>query len=108
MSRQARRKYVMGGVQIGEDFVSAKVAKKGIIDFIRDTVGPRRNPKTGKPMKPDLIWAIDVMKRTIPSDVLKGEKRAEFERAMDTLFDIRDKLSQTETKLGMFWKTEDE
>jgi hypothetical protein len=107
MSHQARRECVMEGVKIGEDFVSAKVAKDGVIDFIRQTVGPRENPRTGRPMKPDLIFAIDVIKRTIPVNVLKGEKRAEFERAINTLFDMRDKMSQMETTLGIFWQVED-
>ncbi len=65
----------MGGVKMGDDFVSAKVAKEGVIDFIRQTVGPRENPRTGKPMKPDLIFAVDVIKRTIPVNVLKGAKQ---------------------------------
>jgi len=91
------------GVNIGDDFVKSETARQEVIDFIRRTVGPRKNPKTGKPMKPDLLFAISVIKRTIPKNVLKGEKRAEFERALDTLFDIRDEMSQMETIIGMFW-----
>ena len=97
----------MQGVKLGEDFVSAEEAREQIIDFIRRTVGPRKNPQTGKPMKPDLIFAVDVIKRTIPASVLKGDKRQEYERALDTLFNIRDGLSQMETKIGMFWPVED-
>ena len=70
----------MDGVKIGDDFVSEKDARQGVIDFIRRTVGPRINPRTGKPIKPDLIWAIGVIKKTIPADVLTGEKRNEYER----------------------------
>ena len=97
----------MTGVQRGDDFVSEREARQGIINFIRRTVGPRKNPKTGKPIKPDLIWAIGVMKKTIPPGVLKGAKSDEYQRALDTLFDIRDELSQTETIIGMFWQIED-
>lgn len=98
----------MSGVKIADDFVSSEEARREIVAFIRRTVGPRTNPKTNKPMKPDLLFAISVMKRTIPVSILKGEKRREFERAMDTLFDIRDEMSQMETIIGMFWPVEDE
>ena len=94
----------MAGIKIGEDFVSESQAREQVLDFIRRTVGPRKNPQTGRSMKPDLIFAIDVVKRTIPADVLKGEKRGEFERALDTLFEIRDEMSRMETTIGMFWK----
>jgi hypothetical protein len=97
----------MGGINIGKDFVSVKAARQGIIDFIRKTVGPRKNPRTGKPIKPDLIWAISVIKRTIPAGILTGEKRVEYERALDTFFDIRDELSQMETTIGLFWRDDD-
>ena len=71
-------------------------------------VGPRVNPNTGKPIKPDLIWAIGVIKKTIPSRVLKGQKSDEYQRAMDTLFDMRDELSQMETIIELFWQIVDE
>lgn len=80
------------------DFVSEEEARQGVIDFIRDTVGPRQ----GK--KPDLVFAIDVILRTIPEDVLQGEKLKDFKRALRTLWDIRDKMCQQETIIGMYWK----
>lgn len=95
------------GVTIGDEFISEAEARQEIIDFIRRTVGPRKHPNTGKPMKPDLLFAITVIKRTIPPNVLRSEKRAEYERMLDTLFRIRDELSQMETTIGMFWTVED-
>ena len=95
-----------GGIKLGDDFVTSGEAKDGLIDFIRRTVGPKKNPRTGKPTKPDLVWAIGVVKKTIPLEVLKGERRKEYERALDTLFDIRDELSRAETIMGLFWPTE--
>ena len=98
----------MGGVKIGGDFVSVKVAKEGIIDFIRRTVGPLKNLQTGKRETPDLLFVVNVMKKTIPVDVLIGEKRKDYERALETLFRIRDEMSQMETTLGIFWQVDDE
>lgn len=83
-----------------EDFVSGEEARQGIIDFIRETVGPREG------IKPDLIFAIDVIARTIPKGVLKGQKLEDFKRAMRTLWDIRDELCQIETIIGMYWPIE--
>ena len=98
----------MDGVQIGEDFVSSQEVKDGIIDFIRRIAGPLKDPVTGKRETPDILFVINVMKKTIPMDVLIGEKRKDYERALKTLFDMRDELSRIETKLGIFWPIEDE
>lgn len=83
-----------------EEFVSGEEARQGIIDFIRNTVGPRQG------MKPDLVFAIDVIQRTIPKGVLRGEKLSDYKRAMKTLWDIRDRLCQIETTIGMYWPVE--
>ena len=98
----------MPGVKIGDEFVSATEVKEGIIEFIRRTVGPLKNLETGKRETPDLLFVVNVLKKTIPVDVLIGEKLKDYERALKTLFDIRDEMSRMETKLGMFWQTEDE
>ncbi len=83
-----------------EDFVSGEEARQGIIDFIRETVGPREG------MKPDLVFAIDVIARTIPKGVLKGQKLEDFKRAMRTLWNMRDRMCQIETEIGMYWPVE--
>ena len=95
------------GVIIGEDFVSVAEAKADIVKFIRETVGPLPKDWPGK-KKPDLYFAISVIKTTIPADVLKGEKRRQYERALDILFQMGDKLKLLETKLNRLWQVEDE
>jgi hypothetical protein len=71
-------------------------------------VGPKISRRTGKLVKPRLLFAIGMLKETIPMNVLRGEKRHEFDRALGALFGIRDEMSQIETIISMFWPKEDE
>lgn len=98
----------MGGIQIGDNFVSSAEAKENIVQILQQMVGPVKHPKTGKPMKPDLVFAMDVILRTVPKMVLNKAKKAEYERAIDTLFGIRDELSQMITALEICWHIEKE
>jgi hypothetical protein len=97
----------MGGVKINEDFVSSSVAKEQVRAILAKMVGPRTNDE-GKRMKPDLIFAIDVIRRTFSPRILKGQKRADYDRAIETLFDVRDELCQMDTTIELLWHVDDE
>ena len=87
------------GVKIGEDFVSAAEAKEGVIKFVRQYVGPRDD----KHLAPDLVFATSVIQQTIPKSVLTGEKLRRYEKALDILWRLRDKMGHLEAIIGIFW-----
>lgn len=98
----------MNGVKLGENFVSAAEARDNIIGKIREIAGPIKDLDTGKRRKPDILFAIDVIKNTIPMDALVGMRLEDFQRALETLFNIRGELCLMETMIMMFWRPEEE
>lgn len=99
----ANEKSVNGksGVLLGDGFISSDAAKEVIINFIRRNVGPR----TG--MAPDLVFALDVIRQTIPKEVLTGEKLKRYNKAQSILWNLRDELCQMEATICMFWPDSD-
>lgn len=93
---------VRDGAKIGNGFVTASEAKEGLRQLVRKYVGPRTN------MAPDLVFAIAVIRQTIPKSVLKGEKLRRYERALQILSRMRDELCQVETTIDIFWKPGEE
>jgi hypothetical protein len=78
-----------------------------VVEFVRKTVGPVRDSATGRKDKPALLVAISDIKSTLPMERLNSDKRTDFDRAIETLFNIRDVLSHVETVIGLFWRDED-
>ena len=90
-------------VKIGEKFISETAGKSDVLKVIADIAVHKTN-ENGKRIKPDLLFATDVIMRTFSPRMLRpGPVRDEYERAIDTLFDIRDKLSQTHTEVELLW-----
>ena len=92
------------GVCIGEGFVSVVEAKQGIIDLVRQYVGPRSKGN----MAPDLVFAIKVIEQTIPKRALTGEKLKRYEKALSILWCLRDELGHLEATIGIFWPDEEQ
>jgi len=93
------------GVNIGEGYVSVAEAKEGVIKFVRQYVGPRDDDKH---LAPDLVFAVNVIRQTIPTGVLTGEKLKRYERALDILWRLRDEMGHLEAIMGIFWPDADE
>ena len=97
MSENVKSERAKSGVVLGDGFISSDAAKEKIINFIRRNVGPRKG------MAPDLVFALDVIRQTIPKSVLTGEKLKRYNKAQNILWSLRDELCQMETTIGMFW-----
>lgn len=93
---------IKSGVILGDGFISSDAAKEKIINFIRRYVGPRKG------MAPDLVFALDVIRQTIPKSVLTGEKLKRYNKAQSILWSLRDELCQIEATICMFWPDSDE
>jgi len=91
------------GVNAGEGYVSVEEAKQGVIDFVRQYVGPRTDSR----LAPDLVFAASVIQQTIPKSVLTGEKLKRYEKALDILWRLRDDMGHLEATIGIFWPDAD-
>ena len=94
------------GVRIGDGYVTVDEAKEDIYRFLCRMVG---DPKGGGGKRaPDMKFAMDVIKQTIPSDAMKGEKLKRYQRSLDILENVYKKLCWIRDSIDSLGEIKDE
>ena len=93
------------GVKIGDGYVSVQDAQRDIYRFLCRMVG---DPDGGGKRAPDMKFAMDVIRQTIPEDAMAGEKLQRYQRSMAILETVYEKLCWIRDEIDSLAELKDE